>query len=80
MRTLRFGRKLKLPSTIAIKHQVRMLMFQDAAVEAGSKARAEQFAGDHPKVVPAPNDLAHSGLVKPAVIAGNREALSTSHL
>ena len=25
MRTLRFGRKLSLPSTIAIKHQVRML-------------------------------------------------------
>jgi hypothetical protein len=26
MCTLRFGRKLSLPSTIAIKHQVRMLM------------------------------------------------------
>ena len=30
MRTHRFGRKLKLPSTIAIKHQLRMLMFKDA--------------------------------------------------
>ena len=30
MRTHRFGRKLKLPSTIAIKHQIRMLMFEDA--------------------------------------------------
>jgi hypothetical protein len=28
MRTLRFGRKLSLPSTIAIKHQVRTLMAQ----------------------------------------------------
>jgi hypothetical protein len=26
MHTLRFGRKLSLPSTIAIKHQVRTLM------------------------------------------------------
>ncbi len=30
MRTHRFGRKLKLPSTIAIKHQIRELMFEDS--------------------------------------------------
>jgi hypothetical protein len=29
MRTHRFGRKLKLPSTMAIKHQIRRLMFAD---------------------------------------------------
>ena len=29
MQTLRFGRKLKLPSTIAIKHQILTLMLQD---------------------------------------------------
>jgi hypothetical protein len=29
MRTHRFGRKIKLPATIAIKHQIRMLMAQD---------------------------------------------------
>ena len=30
MRNLRFGRKIVLPSTIAIKHQVRMLMALEA--------------------------------------------------
>lgn len=29
MHTHRFGRKIKLPATIAIKHQIRMLMAQD---------------------------------------------------
>jgi hypothetical protein len=28
MRTHRFGRKIKLPATIAIKHQIRMRMAQ----------------------------------------------------
>jgi hypothetical protein len=42
MRTHRFGRKLKLPSTIAIKHQIRMLMFEDALknIEAAGGAEA----------------------------------------
>jgi hypothetical protein len=31
MRTQRFGRKIKLPATIAIKHQIRVLMAQDDA-------------------------------------------------
>jgi hypothetical protein len=39
MRTHRFGRKIKLPATIAIKHQIRKLMFEDA-VEAGARAEA----------------------------------------
>jgi hypothetical protein len=34
MRTHRFGRKIKLPATIAIKHQLRMLMAQDEAKKA----------------------------------------------
>jgi hypothetical protein len=34
MRTHRFGRKIKLPATIAIKHQIRMLMAQDEAKKA----------------------------------------------
>jgi hypothetical protein len=38
MHTLRFGRKLKLPSTVAIKHQIRKLMAQDEI----KKAQAEQ--------------------------------------
>jgi hypothetical protein len=29
MQTHRFGRKIKLPATVAIKHQIRMLMAQD---------------------------------------------------
>jgi hypothetical protein len=29
MRTHRFGRKIKLPATIAIKHQISSLMAQD---------------------------------------------------
>lgn len=45
MRTHRFGRKLKLPSTIAIKHQIRRLMFEDLAKEADAKARVEAGRG-----------------------------------
>jgi hypothetical protein len=39
MRTHRFGRKLKLPATIAIKHQLRKLMFEDA-LKRGARAEA----------------------------------------
>jgi hypothetical protein len=47
MRTHRFGRKLKLPSTIAIKHQIGMLMSEDAVrkAEAEAGARAEAIRG-----------------------------------
>jgi hypothetical protein len=34
MNTHRFGRKLKLPSTVAIKHQIRRLMSTDLACTA----------------------------------------------
>jgi hypothetical protein len=38
----RFGRKLKLPSTIAIKLQIRKLMFEESVkAETGARARAE---------------------------------------
>jgi hypothetical protein len=30
METRRFGKKQKLPATIAIKHQIRRLMFEDS--------------------------------------------------
>jgi hypothetical protein len=42
MQTHRFGRKLKLPSTIAIKHQIRKLMLEESLekAEAGAKAEA----------------------------------------
>ena len=39
MHTLRFGRKLSLPSTIAIKHQVRTFVAQHEV----KKAEAEAF-------------------------------------
>jgi hypothetical protein len=41
MHTHRFGRKLRLPSTIAIKHQIRTMMFKDLIKEAEAIARAE---------------------------------------
>jgi len=44
MRTHRFGRKIKLPATIAIKHQIGKLMFEDAVKKAEAAATAEQFA------------------------------------
>jgi hypothetical protein len=39
MRTHRFGRKLKLPPTIAIKHQLRKLMAEDETKKAVEKTR-----------------------------------------
>jgi hypothetical protein len=45
MRTHRFGRKIKLPATIAIKHQLRKLMFDDSVKKAEAEARAEVFRG-----------------------------------
>jgi hypothetical protein len=41
MHTLRFGRKLSLPSTIAIKHQLRKLMADDQVKKAEAEAKAE---------------------------------------
>jgi hypothetical protein len=43
MRTHRFGRKIKLPATIAIKHQIRMRMAQYEVKRAEVEARAEAF-------------------------------------
>ena len=50
MRTHHFGRKLKLPSTIAIKHQLRKLMAEDARKKAGAEA-IETPAAEHPRPV-----------------------------
>jgi hypothetical protein len=46
MRTHRFGRKLKLPSTFVIKHQLRMLIAEDARKKAEAEAM-EIPAGEH---------------------------------
>jgi hypothetical protein len=45
MHTSRFGRKLKLPSTIAIKHQIRILMFEELIQKAKAAASAEAIGG-----------------------------------
>jgi hypothetical protein len=52
MDTFRFGRKLSLPSTIAIKHQVRMLMADDRAKKAEEEARAQSTDIPQMKVGP----------------------------
>jgi hypothetical protein len=39
-----FGRKLKLPSTIAIKHQIRKLMAEDEVKKATADSRGESVA------------------------------------
>jgi len=44
MRTHRFGRKIKLPATIAIKHQIRMRMAQYEVKKAEAEA-TEVFRG-----------------------------------
>jgi hypothetical protein len=45
MRTHQFGRKIKLPATIVIKHQLRKLMFEDAVKKAEAAATAEAIRG-----------------------------------
>ena len=50
MRMHRFGRGIKLPATIAIKHQIRMLMAQDEVKKAEVKLiekSARQAARDY---------------------------------
>ena len=46
MRTNRFGKKIKLPATIAIKHQLMKLMFEESvkqATDAEFIARTEEI-------------------------------------
>jgi hypothetical protein len=45
MRTHRFGRKVKLPATIAIKHQIRMRMAQYELEKTEIAARHEALLG-----------------------------------
>jgi hypothetical protein len=41
----RFEPKIKLPATIAVKHQVRRLMCEDSVKKAEAEVRAEVFRG-----------------------------------
>jgi hypothetical protein len=43
MQTHRFGRKIKLPATIAIKHQINRLILEDAI---------KTEAAEHSKAIP----------------------------
>jgi hypothetical protein len=53
MQTRRFGRKIKLPATMAIKHQIRMLMAQDENKKAETaEAGAAGFPGHPSPMVP----------------------------
>jgi hypothetical protein len=45
MRTHRFGRKIKLPATVAVKHQIRMRMARYEIMKAEAEARPEVFRG-----------------------------------
>ena len=58
MRTHRFGQKIKLPATIAIKHQLRKLMFEDAIKKVEAEASAEAARGQLREETP---PLAQSG-------------------
>jgi hypothetical protein len=57
MRNYRFGRKLVLPSTIAIKHQFRMQMALEIK-KAEDEANAEVFPAPSSIAVPVPMDVA----------------------
>jgi len=48
MRTHRFGRKIRLPSTMAIKHQIRTLVARDEVARAEAAASAEASRRRHP--------------------------------
>ena len=52
MHTLRFGRKLSLPSTITVKRQVRMLMAHYEVKKAEAEASVEVFRGQPSLAVP----------------------------
>ena len=47
MRTHRFGKKLKLPATIAIKHQLRTLMYLDTLAKAEKTERELKQLADN---------------------------------
>jgi hypothetical protein len=52
MRTHRFGRKIKLPATIAIKHPIRMRMAQFEIEKAEVQARQEALPGKSSEELP----------------------------
>jgi hypothetical protein len=85
MHTHRFGKKLKLPATIAIKHQIRKLMLEDLVKQTEVIARAEAIRRSlsdealhegETKVVSAPS-TDHQSLISP-LPAGPPNTLAAS--
>ena len=79
MHTHRFGRKNKLPSTIAIKYEIRKLMFEDLVREVEVIARAEAIRQSLSEETPyerttkaesAPG-ADHQSLISPSVLSEN---------
>ena len=79
MHTHRFGKKIKLPSTIAIKHQIRKLMLEDLVKEIEVIARAEAIRRSLSEETPheratkaesAPS-ADHQSLISPPVLSEN---------
>ena len=58
MHTHRFGRKLKLPSTVAIKHGILRTMFQDELDAQALAAKSDKVLVAHGRgAAEAPNDV-----------------------
>jgi hypothetical protein len=68
MHTHRFGRKLKLPSTIAIKHQIRQLMLDDLILELEVLERAEKSAGQVAVIPSAGSAIPLTAHVRPQLL------------
>jgi hypothetical protein len=61
MHTLRFGRKLSLPSTIAIKHQIRKMMADEQIKK--SRGRAKSWINRHSPDEPQPRFAKETHLI-----------------
>jgi hypothetical protein len=78
MHTHRFGIKIKLPSTIAIKHEIRKLMFEDlvkeveviAIAEAIRRSLSEETPDERATKAAAPS-ADHQSLISPPVLSEN---------
>jgi hypothetical protein len=62
MHTRRFGRKLKLPSTVAIKHGILKLMIQDELKAQAFAPKAEEVARGQRRFGVLPEPKIASGL------------------
>jgi hypothetical protein len=80
MRTHRFGRKILLPSTMAIKHQIRMLMAEDEARKAGGGSRPNTLV--RARALDPPDEPASAGvrLVDPSGDEGSPRRTSVDCL